>query len=1445
MHLYIASHLKKDSFYFSQHKDYHSFRNTPQYDGLAQHVFLNKIIEMNDVLYPECTSVCKSIQHAKYAIASITHRVENSKLAAFLYALCQNFPNLRDNFGRNVFLMCSSCPGKLELVKWLIQKYDVDLHVKDYESGWTALHRSLYYGHIAVCRYLIQCGANLYSPDNNGYSPLDLIMLDYCSILKNDAVCSRKSGQDKTNMFIYRKKYPVIGNTEVYVWGSNSNYNLGESSVLYREHPSVLEFFTKKKIFVKNVIMTRYHSVFLTNDSHGNVYTCGHGLGGRLGSGVEDTNILPKSIDLPGLAEKCFVVDVAAGDNHIVLLATSNEVFTCGLNKFHQLGHSPPPSMLLRPTKVKMKIKFQSSIILVSVHAANYHTVIETTDGVYTCGLNAGQLGFDKGIIFQDTPRIIPRISVKEGQSKDIYVSNGATVCVINKKDLYIFYEFKCKKIPFFSRIDQVEVIGGHLVFDSASDDSHMHNLPLKLLILQQHGDVFIYENSQINRCLFSFDHQPIIKHLSLTANGVLMVSVLGECFAGYIIPPLENQTANNESVSSKSKSCCSSQREMYRSIDYINQNKNYKIKLERLKYVHNAVKVFSNLEGKSFCVLQKDNRFDRYVKATAHDDGVEDDNDDIADDDKTAEAFENMIMESCIGDNLVDCIIRVDGKEIGAHRYILALRSQFFRKIFFNGKLTHGEKDLVVVEIPHTSFDLLFTVLKCIYTDSGLPLINFCKTLKTSSHLFSNYNSDFEVTFNPHSCHNSKNGDLRKTNISKCSCYGENCNLKFQLCQLFHNKVVSDFIYGKENYLDQIMQEFEVHQETTCLNPKTNFTVQELLILFGFPHFSRSLSNCMCISQTNETDYWCEQFQFPEFSDILLESSDSVTFHCHKCILVSRSEYFKSMLSSHWFEPDRLKPLKIELTSDILKPLLDYIYEDFKDLTIAAQKMAKCEDPYVFLCNLLAAADQFLLSTLKNRCEQALIKGFVTMRSVSELLKFARMYGADYLSKYCMKFICFNLPMMLEQKTLDNLDDDVMDEISLQYKEIPEFTEDENTDRSNDSEEDESEDEENNSGRLTESEEVGIIVDVNPMVGERIITPFSHFPTSKDIQKIADKVKISVLHDHSISKKKSTSSKLSSRPVNVKDKTDVIERTHMSVQSQNMKDTTASLKLQAMRANPSKILDENGDIDEGKVDNVLDTLISETTDQFSNRNSHNLPQTAPNFHSTLSPTITEEAAASPTNPVNTNFPVLGHCEKENNKTTPKYRKKIFSLKKSQKQRKEALSNDFKKDECSTNVQAHVMQWAKLDTETNLLLSEIMNEQKEADIDHESSVNSSQSCPFSPGPNIKPCPSIPSSPTSPSSPSVWGNNSSHRPHHFASNEKCMASFNEILQTEKKSSEKLLQMKSKPLNLIQIEEKAIDELRAFYKKCQPEQIVIIERYNICVATAACPVWRKTA
>ncbi|TNN60587.1 Inhibitor of Bruton tyrosine kinase [Liparis tanakae] len=215
---------------------------------------------------PDCTPKCRSQQHADEVVAALTGGSEG-RLRAFLTSHCHNATTLRDAFGRTALHLASSL-GKKTLLEWLLESKNANLMGKDKESGWTAVHRSAFYGHIHCLISLVKHGGLLSTHDKEGLSVLDLTM------------------KDRPTHVVFKNTDP----TEVYTWGNNTNFSLGHGNQESRQHPELVDVFARTGVYVKQVVLCKFHSVFLSQK--GQVFTCGHGLGGRLGHGDEQTYLV-------------------------------------------------------------------------------------------------------------------------------------------------------------------------------------------------------------------------------------------------------------------------------------------------------------------------------------------------------------------------------------------------------------------------------------------------------------------------------------------------------------------------------------------------------------------------------------------------------------------------------------------------------------------------------------------------------------------------------------------------------------------------------------------------------------------------------------------------------------------------------------------------------------------------------------------------------------------------------------------------------------------------------------------------------------------------------------------------------------------------------------------------------------------------------------------------
>ena len=106
-----------------------------------------------DVFDYECGPKCQSKQHAT-DLNSVITRYSLPEIQAY-FQLCHSAGHLADLGGQTPLHVAVSC-GKFDVVEWLVKDKKVDVNAVDTESGWTALHKAIFYGQIKIARFLIQ-----------------------------------------------------------------------------------------------------------------------------------------------------------------------------------------------------------------------------------------------------------------------------------------------------------------------------------------------------------------------------------------------------------------------------------------------------------------------------------------------------------------------------------------------------------------------------------------------------------------------------------------------------------------------------------------------------------------------------------------------------------------------------------------------------------------------------------------------------------------------------------------------------------------------------------------------------------------------------------------------------------------------------------------------------------------------------------------------------------------------------------------------------------------------------------------------------------------------------------------------------------------------------------------------------------------------------------------
>jgi len=405
----------------------------------------------------------------------------------------------------------------------------LDLYTQDLESGWTALHRALYFGNITIARALMDrdsqgvFGHNGFGTaqgfaglikikDREGNSPFDVYgasittrdirqaptnpLLSSASEEEEHEMAQGISGDATEEGSGSRDITPRvdIGGDEVFTFGSNKNFTLGFGDEDDRQYPE--RIFLKRPehllrrlhseyesrnlqakatqmtknlmlsspipaliqyqpIIIQDMQLSKLHSAVLTTDPEANLYMCGFGSGGRLGTGDEATRFHFTSVFGGALSGKK-VANVGLGQNHTLAITNQGETFTWGSNTFGQLGYASPTSNLndeelaqLSPRQVFGPLKRE---VVVAAAASRTHSVVHTATSLYTFGKNEGQLGLvdsdARSLVMQNTPRKVAA-SLFSSPINSVSAIDKATICLLENHDVWIFANYGYTKISF------------------------------------------------------------------------------------------------------------------------------------------------------------------------------------------------------------------------------------------------------------------------------------------------------------------------------------------------------------------------------------------------------------------------------------------------------------------------------------------------------------------------------------------------------------------------------------------------------------------------------------------------------------------------------------------------------------------------------------------------------------------------------------------------------------------------------------------------------------------------------------------------------------------------------------------------------------------------------------------------------------------------------------
>ncbi|KAF3492323.1 BTB domain and ankyrin repeat protein [Arthroderma uncinatum] len=427
--------------------------------------------------------------------------------------LTRNDINARDRHGRTLMHLIASSEKKsaygFACALLAVPGPFLDIYLQDAESGWTSLHRALYAGNISVAQAIMDkdssgSGGLIKIKDREGNSPFEV----FSSTVIYDAATETDKGQDDDEddesavsgedevgeqYGITKSIAPRVSldGDELFTFGSNKNLSLGvgdgddrqfpERITLPRPDALIQRFYEEKyedaaleyepagdlpflvrstPLIVQDVVMSKLHTAILTTDPCSNLYMCGFGPGGRLGTGHEGTSFSPVCIDTGAIAGKR-ITTVALGLDHTIAVSDQGEVFSWGSNKHGQLGYTlpkPKPTAGNSANDIPTQLSprqifnpFKRDRIL-GAAASPIHSVVFTSSALYTFGRNDGQLGLMDADARSLTSQPIPRkvgASLFNVSISSVSAIERATVVLLENHEVWVFTHYGYSKLIF------------------------------------------------------------------------------------------------------------------------------------------------------------------------------------------------------------------------------------------------------------------------------------------------------------------------------------------------------------------------------------------------------------------------------------------------------------------------------------------------------------------------------------------------------------------------------------------------------------------------------------------------------------------------------------------------------------------------------------------------------------------------------------------------------------------------------------------------------------------------------------------------------------------------------------------------------------------------------------------------------------------------------------
>ncbi|KAJ6261186.1 hypothetical protein Dda_3854 [Drechslerella dactyloides] len=924
--------------------------------------------------------------------------------------------------------------NKLEFVEALLKHPQVDLFLQDFESGWTTLHRALFFGNISIAKQILSrddAGTGLVKiKDREGNSPFELfestIKVDIPKPLENamdneDDSADEGAIGEQPSVEAGEFGGEFLGH-EAFVWGSNKNLSLGFSDGDDRQFPERIPIpnpdattelrdaiFGLAPVYAKDIQMAKFHTAIITTATSNNLFVCGHGPGGRLGLGHESTEFTFKQVALPRR-----VRTAALGQDHTMAVMENGDVFTWGTGRHGQLGYpanigkNDKEEYQLIPRQVFTNLRREK---VIGAAASRHHSVVHTDTSIYVFGKNEGQLGLvdtdSRSLETQPAPR---RVAAAQIDQPILMVTavDKATAILLENHDVWIFMNYGIMKVIFpFERFPNT----GIKPTRPSSKYQSRPNFITKICsgggtiaALARMGDVFTINIDKttatttkglpIPQRIWSLRKRHMaVRDVDVGQEGAVII-----CTESGSVWQRTRRSKVKEVVGTSTGATGSAHKQLDRAKDY---------KFARVPGLTHIVAVRSNAFG-SFAAIRRDvdvlkNRLevrpptlwnDLSSLLSFYDDPM------VIDADKPTPQNLERALEWFLRKDLIN-VLKETIHEMDLAEYDTVIKS--------------AELDEIGISIPAHSFILTARCPK-------LRLL-FARAMKSRLNRFENL---VELHHQP----------------------GGTFDLSFKGIHWFSLLIFIFYLY--QDVVLPVWTRFNQNKETTQLFQRVRSELGLIAKQLGLRQLAAVTSGLYTTKLTLDADM--EEALgdplFLETGDMLLELKDR-TIKVHSSLLCARCPFFDALYhggSGRWlasrkgeeeYATDQLVRVNMKHVSfQTMQIVLNFLYSDKSVHLFDKVQVAKDGvDGFIdFVIDVLGVANELMLDRLVEVCQRVMGR-FVNTRNATSILAAISESSVVSFKEVCLEYIFRNLETVMETHALDELDRDLMAELDEAVK--------------------------------------------------------------------------------------------------------------------------------------------------------------------------------------------------------------------------------------------------------------------------------------------------------------------------------------------------------------------------------------------------------------------------